>query len=721
MFIYFIQWGIKVKTLVLVNGKMQVINIPIPNYGDNEVLVKNMYSAVSAGSEIKAVEKSNAGLVKSLREKVSVKDGISHIKTYGITKTLKEIKKEKKRITTSKSMGYSSCGKVIKIGRNITDISLGDMVACGGAEVATHSEYVVVPRNLLVKIPEDICLKYASFATIGSIVLQAIRRAEVEIGSRVAIIGLGLLGQIACQILSNSGCNVIGIDIDEERVKLANKLGLKCGFVSNNRLVEKIQAHTNNVGVDCVILFASTSSSKPINDAMQMCRKKGKIVIVGFIGMDLERADFYKKELDIVMSTAYGPGRYDRQYEEKGIDYPIAYVRWTANRNMEEFLRLIKNKKIDLDFLIDKTFSLNDAQEAYQQLKDKEIIGAVFKYSDDESSLSKTYRLRRFQSKKGINVGLIGCGRFVKKVHLPNILNISDYHLCGVQSKSGLNAKETAERFNADYYTTDYEKILEDDNIDLIFITTTHNLHASLVLKSIKAGKHVFVEKPLCINEHDLEKIEREISKSNTSLCVGWNRRFAPSIQFAKRYIQNNDLLKKGLIINFRINSGFSKTDSIWMFDNEVSGGCIVGECCHWFDLMNYFMESKPRMISAYSLDSNNIVSNIKYANGSIGSVTYSIIGNNRYPKERLDIFGNNVVIYIDNYKSTLIEGYKTINKKYLRVDKGHYALIENYAKFLRGEYEGNDLPINQTAIDSMKLTFEIAKTLYNRGEKENE
>lgn len=698
------------KTVILLNKKIEVIDIPIPNCNESEVLVKNLYSSISVGSEITAREQSNASLMKLLKKKGIIEKGVKHIKKHGLSETLKGVRKEQRKNIIN-SLGYSSCGEVISTGKNITDISVGDIVACGGTKYASHSEYVVVPRNLVVKVPEDVHPRDASFATIGSIVLQAIRRANVGIGDKVAVVGLGLLGQIACQILHNSSCRLIGIDIDDDRVKKAGEY-LEKGFSGNN-VSQRVLDYTDNVGVDCVILFASTLSSKPINDAMKMCRKKGRIVIVGQVGLELERSDFYQKELDIVMSTSYGAGRYDRRYEEKGIDYPLPYVRWTENRNMEEFLQLLRTGKVDMSVLVWKTFVIDDAESAYDELRNKEIMCATFKYTKKILQVNNNEILRFSETKIDglINVGLIGCSGFAKKVSLPNITKNPKYHLVALQSSSGLNARETAKKYKPDYYDTSYNKIFVDKKINLVFVTGKHNQHGVLVKKALQSGKHVFVEKPICIDEKELDKIEKLLSETELNLCVGWNRRVAPFVDSIKDYILKNGLLSHGIMANFRINSRFSE-DS-WMFDNEESGSLVIGECCHWIDLMSYIMQSSPRSVNAYALDANNIICNMKYKNGSIGSIMYSTFANKNYPKERFDIFGYKTNIYMDNWKELLIEGEKTIRENAKSKNRGWKNLIDEYAEFLLGNRECGNLPVNQSAIDSMRLTFRIFDKLH--------
>jgi len=715
------------KQVFNLSGKTVVIDVPIPAINDYEILIRNIYSAVSSGTETASIESAKGSLIsRALKERELISQGLEILKEYGLLKTIERIKEQKHTIH---SLGYSCCGEVIKVGKKINDISVGDHVACGGA-YANHAEFVAAPRNLAAKIPEGVDFQSASFTTIGAISLQGIRRANVHIGDYVAVIGLGLLGQIASQILTSFGCKVIGVDIDENKVNLAIKLGLKKGFVSDEKLVEKILDYTENIGVDSVIIYAATKSSEPVNTAMKICRKKGIVVVVGAVGMDLKRDEFYKKELDFRISTSYGPGRYDSQYEEKGIDYPIEYVRWTENRNMKEFVRMLKENLINLKPLINREYPISEAFNAYNFLQnEKEIIGMVFSYPHkNEIKITSKLFVSKSNIKKGrINVGVIGCGSFAQSYHLPNVIKNPLLNLTAVSSKTGTNAKTVAEKYMANYCTTNYYEIIDDENIDLIIISTRHNLHAQMVLEGIKAGKHIFVEKPLCLTENELCEIETAFQESKVNLCVGFNRRFAPIIVEAKKYISEYRLLEKGLLISIRINSaGMNKEH--WINDPEEGGGAIIGEACHFFDLMNYFSESKPIDIQVSMLSSkdesivdwNNIIANIKYNNGVLGSILYSTLATTKYPKERFEFFGKNTVIFVDDYKNILIEGYDTIKDNFNLIKKGHFELLDNYTKYLLGDLENsNQLPINEIAFDSMKLTFEILGNLRAKyGEK---
>lgn len=715
------------KQVFLLKGKAVVVDVPPPACGDKEVLIKTHHSVISAGTEKISLEFSGTGIVGLLKKQPElIEQGIAFFKRRGLSDTIKVLKD-----VTQKDIertGYSCSGEVIKVGEKVNDISVGDVIACGGAGYANHAEINYVPRNLCCLVPEKITTEEAAFATIGSIALQGVRRSNVQVGDIVAVIGLGLIGLITIQILNAAGCRVLGVDIDEDKIRFANQYGLEKGFVSSPITVDEINSCCDNIGADKTIICASTSSNEPIEQAIGMTRKKGRIISVGHVGMNIPRKEFYKKEIDFGLSCSYGPGRYDNNYEEKGIDYPYPYVRWTENRNMQAFLKLIEQKKVDVTSLIDRRYSIDEAFEAFESLKDKsEKPALVFKYQplkvDTKTSFYISTKSIKID-KSIINVGLIGPGSLSQTYHLPNINKIKDLSLISIADKNGDTAKKISEKYKPDYFTTDYNEIIDDSNIDLVIISTRHNLHAEIILKCIDKGKHIFVEKPLCLTMDELNTIVEHWKNSDVNICVGFNRRFSPLILDVKNYINKNNLLKKGMIINIRVNSAGMTADS-WINDPEEGGGAIIGEACHFFDLMNYFSESIPNSIKVSSISSNdksiitdnNIVANIKYKNGVLGSVLYSTIGNKTYPKERFEFFGKDTIIFADNYKKLEIVSNKKMKKKYTGMDKGHYHLLDYYTKFLKNKYNGNiELPINEVAINSMWLTFNVIESLKQGG-----
>lgn len=710
------------KQVFLLKGNAVVVEVPPPSCGENDVLVQNHYSVISAGTEKLSLESSGKGVIGLLKSQPELIDqGIAYLKRMGLSNTLKLAKEISEK--NLERTGYSCCGKIIKTGSRINDLAVGDIVACGGAEIANHAEINAIPRNLCCRVPANITSKEAAFATIGSIALQGVRRSKAQIGDVVVVLGLGLVGTLTIQLLKAAGCRVLGVDIDEKKLQFAEKFGLKKGFSANSTLIDSINNYCDGIGADKTIICASTKSNEPLEQAIGFTRKKGIIIAVGTIGMNIPRKDFYKKELDFGMSCSYGPGRYDTRYEEKGIDYPIAYVRWTENRNMQEFLRLVAEKEVDVNSLIEKEYTIDEAFEAYQRLNEAtEKPTLVFKYDTENIDTKTKFFIgsgKKIES-EGINVGLIGAGSISRSYHLPNINKISDLSLIAIATKNGDNAKKIGEQYKVEYFTTDYNDIINDEKVDLVMISTRHNLHAEIVQKCIACGKNIFVEKPLCITKDELELIEKKLRDSDVNICVGFNRRFSPIIMDVKKYIKDLNLLEKGMIINFRVNSAGMTADS-WMNDPEEGGGALIGEGCHFFDLMNYFAESTPQVIQVSSISTsdssiitdNNLVANIKYRNGVLGSVLYSTIGNKAYPKERFEFFGKDTIIMADNYRHLTIAATKNSSKKYMGMNKGHYELLDAYTEFLKGGYSRKiELPVNETAIESMKLTFSVIEEL---------
>ncbi|MGF7117963.1 bi-domain-containing oxidoreductase [Methanobacterium oryzae] len=694
-------------------GNIVVEDIPAPICGDNEILVSNCYSLISAGTEKSFLgDESNNLVSKIINNPELINKGIELIKKEGLIKSLELIKEQS--IPLYMPLGYSSSGIVLQVGKKINDISVGDRVACAGAGYANHAEIISVPRNLVTNIPDDVDFDEAAFTTVGAIAMQGIRRAEAQIGDNVVVLGLGLLGQIACQILKAAGVHVIGIDTLEDRNNLALELGADECFIAGEDAVEKVIRSTGGMGADSVIIYAATKSSLPVKQAMEMARKKGKVVVVGDVGMEIDRSPFYEKELDFLISCSYGPGRYDKLYEEKGYDYPIGYVRWTENRNMQEFLKMLSEKRINVKKLINHVFELEGAYNAYNAFEaENRPIGVLFKYKCDYRQLSK--RKVILQSRKSIenriNVAVIGTGSFAQAQHLPNLQKISDYNIKAIVSRTGSNAKRIAEQYGADYFTTDYSEVFQDESIDLIVITTRHNLHAPLIIEAANYKKDIFVEKPIAMSYEECEAVYNSVIKNDVNLTVGFNRRLSKLAQKAKKIVENR---KNPLIITYRVNSAGMSSDH-WINDPIEGGGAIIGEGCHFFDFCNWIINKDPQRIYAEMIstdnstivDNNNLISTIKYVDGSIASVIYSTIGNESFSKERIEIFCEGTVISIDDFKKIDISGFKKEEEKL--IDKGHYEILESYGKLLSGKNENNDIP---TVEDGINATICSLKTL---------
>ena len=612
------------KTLIqkYSNGDISIEELPNPHPLPNEIVVKNFYSAVSIGTEasiIKLAKKSLIGKAKARPD--LVKQVVNKMKQEGVMNTLEKVFT---KLDTPIPLGYSCVGEVVQVGEKVTGVSVGDRVACGGAGYANHSEINYVPRNLFVRVPKGVSDADASFVTVGSIALQGIRQTVPALGERVVVMGLGLLGQISVQLLKANGCKVLGTDLDPKKLELAKKLGAD-EVCFPNEVIEKSKLFTNGNGSDAVIIAASTSSNQPITDAGEISRMKGRVVVVGLVGMDVPRNEYYKKELELKLSMAYGPGRYDPKYEEQGIDYPFAHVRWTEQRNFEAFLDLVEEGKVTPSEMITHEYEFDRALTAYDLLEGKikeDYLGILLKYNEGVELKSELVQISDASLKSQVlNVGLIGAGNFTKSVIIPNLKKVGNVSFVGLCTATGVSAHSTGNKHDFKYITTDYKELLNNGDVNTVFITTRHDDHGEKVLSSLNSGKHVFVEKPLTIHEEELEDIKSFYSSAEKKpvLQVGYNRRFAPLVQEMKKIV-------KGLpiSINYRVNAGVIPRD-VWIQDSEVGGGRIIGEVCHFIDTCTFLTGSLPESVFASCVtkpdqsipDEDNVSVTVKYQNGS--------------------------------------------------------------------------------------------------------
>jgi len=703
------------KQVFNLGGSIVVEDIDPPICDDNSVLVMNVFSVISVGTDRVTVStKQETNLIKRLLKKANLKKGFAMVKEKGLVMTFGVVKKTSQLMLIP--MGYSSSGRVISVGKNITNFAPGDLVACAGAGFATHGEIVSIPKNLICRIPEEVSLKEASFTTLGAIALQGIRRANLTLGETVVVTGLGLLGQLTCQMLTAAGMKVIGLDLLDERLDIAKENGATLTLNPTKADIEsEIMTFTEGFGADAVIICVGTSSTEPVHQAMQVSRKKGRIVILGDVGMDLNRDLMYKKELDVLISTSYGPGRYDSNYELNGNDYPIGYVRWTENRNMQAFLDLLSNKKIDLTNLIEFEFEITKAKEAYSIVREKNPLGIVLSYKDDlkrfKTISRKTILIKTASPKELIKVAVIGAGSFAKGVHLPNLTKLQDVSLEAIVDRIPANARNTAKEFNAKISSTDFSTLTSDE-IDLAVIASQHDTHAEFSINFANKGINVLVEKPLALSVKDTEKVAKAVKKKNIHLIVGFNRRFAPASQMAKKSLIDRTT---PIIMTYRINSS-KMSKGHWINDPKKGGGAIIGEGCHFYDYCNWLIGSEPVEFSASMISSNNdeiinqnnVVSTIKYKDGSVATVIYSAIGSPIYPKERIEIFNNGKVIVIDDYKEITIADKKVKKVKIKSASKGHFEMLKAYIQFLKGDRNSEDLPLIDEAVTATMCSFKI-------------
>ncbi|SHJ53342.1 bi-domain-containing oxidoreductase [Propionispora hippei] len=710
------------KQVIIKQGMATVEEVPAPQVSAGTVLVRVEYSCISAGTEMSGVKGSAVPLWKrAIQQPQKVKKVFDMVMSQGIEKTRRVVAG---KLSSGSPTGYSAAGIVVECGEDIHDLKPGDYVACAGAQCAFHAEYISVPHNLVAKIPKGLNSKEASTVTVGAIAMQGVRRSNPTLGETFVIIGLGIIGQLTVQLLKANGCRVIGVEIDRSRINMAYQLGLDYGIHPDDDLdVEQVIRLTEGNGADGVIITAATPSDAVVSTAFKMCRRKGRVVLVGDVGLHLNRADFYQKELDFFISSSYGPGRYDENYEEKGLDYPIGYVRWTENRNMLEYLKLVSEEKVRVNLLIQKTYSIEKATEAYEALKngqDRPMIVLLEYPKEKLETKRKVYNLSaRGKAEGKIGVALAGAGGFAKGIHLPNIKLLSDYfHLKAVMSRTGHNAKAVASQFEAEYSTTDYQELLNDSNIDLIVIATRHNLHTNMALQALRAGKHVLVEKPLALSNEELDKIKKFYESLPTDqtapvLLTGFNRRFS---RYAQAMYQLTSQRTNPLMINYRMNAGYIPLNH-WVHTEE-GGGRNIGEACHIYDLFNFLTNSKVRNVQAQSIvpttgyysSQDNFVATVSYEDGSVATLTYTALGATDYPKEQMEVFFDGKVLILDDYKSLKAAGTKIGSLQTKLSEKGQYEEIEILAKTIQN---GGEWPIPLwQQIQAMEIAFKVSEHL---------
>ncbi len=699
-------------TQKLSDGEMIVQEVPAPVAGKGILLITNYYSVVSTGTEGSTVTAARKSLIGKAKEKPQqVKQVLDVIAQQGPVQAYRAVTK---KLEAYSPLGYSSAGKVIVVGEGVTNFKEGDLVACAGAGYANHAEIIAVPVNLSVKLEINADLKKAAYNTLGAIAMQSVRQADLRLGESCAVIGLGLLGQLTCLILKASGVRVVGIDVNHTAVETASSHCTDLAMSRNTSGIEdRISDFTGGLGVDAVIIAAATDSTDPINFAGAIARKKGKVVILGAVPPAFDRDPYwYRKELELRMSCSYGPGRYDINYEEKGIDYPPAYVRWTEKRNMEAFQQLLAEGKIDIDYLTTHEFDLVDAPKAYDMIvnKTEPYLGIIIRYDTTKPVLKdKKIVVSQTSPEAEINIAFIGAGSYAQGNLLPNIPKWKNISRKGVLTSSGTTSKRVAERFAFEYCTSNEDDILKTDSVNTVFIATRHDSHADYVIKSLSAGKHVFVEKPLCLTKEELEKIiEIKNSSPDKQLCVGFNRRFSPLSTLLKKNLGSGPMT-----MIYRVNAGKVPADT-WIQDMELGGGRIIGEACHFIDYLTWLNGSLPVSIYASSLpdaegknDTVNI--NISFANGSTGVVAYYANGPKSLPKEYIEVYRSGAAGILDNFRKVEIFGKKKIRKKLFNQDKGQKQMVEG---FLTGIHEGRSLIPFDEIIAVTRSSFAVLESI---------
>lgn len=682
------------------SGKLRIEDVPAPVARPGGVIVRNDYSVVSAGTERATVGFARQSMIGKARARPDlVRQVLKRVRTDGLRSTYRSVMS---RLDLDTPLGYSTAGEVVEIGAGVDAVSPGDMVACAGSGYASHAEVIYVPRNLVVKLPHGVSTRDGSFATIGAIAMQGVRRAELTPGETVVVIGLGLLGQITVQILRAYGFPIMGVDIDAEKVEMAGSRGIEAAGVIGRDDLEQIAYRLAPEGIDAAIITAATKTSEPITLAGGLLRERGRVSVVGDVGLDVPRRIYYPKELDVRISRSYGPGRYDPSYEEHGIDYPLPYARWTEQRNMAEFLRLVGTGRVDIGALVTHTFTVDNATDAYRLVVDnpdgERFLGVVLEYPERPEHLARRVDLRPRANGKHtgvLNIGLIGVGNFARGTILPALGDLSGARLRATASAGGTSARDVADRFNADYATSDYREILDDPEIDLVISAGRHNLNGEVAAAALRAGKHVLVEKPLALSFERLADIADAADSSPGLLMVGFNRRFAPAVVAIKDFFNDAGT---PLMLHQRVNAGFIPPDS-WVHDPVEGGGRILGEACHFVDLLQYLAGSVPTRVHATRLPTDgsrvlpddNVLITIDFADGSRGSIAYSALGANSQPKEYLEVMGGGRSASLDDYRQYELFGEKSSKVFNGHGDKGHRA---EFAAMVRAIKEGEQSPI---------------------------
>ncbi len=668
------------------NGKLDVDDVPAPILLDGSLLVANHYSLISAGTERATVDLARRSLVGKAQARPDlVRKVVDKLRRDGVAETVRMVAE---RLDRRAALGYSCAGVVVGVGSSVQGFRPGDRVACAGQDHASHAEIVCVPANLCSAIPDRVSYADAAFVAVGAIALHAVRQCEPRIGETIAVIGLGLVGQIVCQILHANGCRVIASDIDAERLSLALHLGARSA-VTPAALPSTCSAATEGRGCDVVIIAASTTSNDPVEIAAGICRQKGRVVVLGAVGMDLPREPFYRKELELRLSTSYGPGRYDPAYEDRGVDYPYGYVRWTEGRNLSAFLTLIGEGRVDVGALTSHRFPIAEAAGAYELLRsDAPSLGILLSYPDAaERVVQPRVRLHDAIPTDRVRLGIIGPGNHVRDRLLPPLRKHRQVVVHAVCAATGVNAKAVASRENASYCTADPREIFADVDVDAVIIGTRHDSHADLVVAALRAGKHVFVEKPLCLDHEQLHRIEQAYadaaSARNTVLEVGFNRRHSSHIARIKQHFADR---VDPLTMMYRVNA-LPIAAEHWIQDAAIGGGRIVGEACHFIDVLHALAGSPPVRVSATSLGrhssgitQDNAIITLDFADSSIGTVIYSADGAASLPKERLEVFGAGKAAVMDDFSSTQLHGggrAKTFRTR--RQDKGFAAEMHHF------------------------------------------
>lgn len=688
-------------------GETLLENIPAPEVKRGQVLIQTTRSLVSLGTERMLVEFGKSNLISKARQQPDkVKQVLDKIKTEGLMPTLEAVFN---KLEQPLPLGYCNVGKVIAVGEGVSEFQVGDRVASNGA----HAEVVCVPKNLVAHIPNNVSDEEAAFTVIGSIGLQGIRLLNPTFGETVVVIGMGLIGLLTAQMLKANGCQVIGVDLDQSKLHLAKTWGIiPFNPKSDGDVVKFVENYTQNIGCDGVIITASAKTDEIISQAARMSRKRGRIILVGVVGLNISRAEFYEKELTFQVSCSYGPGRYDENYEQKGQDYPLAFVRWTEKRNFEAILQAISSGSLQVKEMITEVVALENYQQIYGSIGSSKSIASILKYKEEQTHFETNISINPFVKASGkANIGIIGAGNFTKMTMLP-ILKKTNANLYSIASAGGVTGTSLAKKYNFNFSTTDYQSILEDENVNLVMVTTRHNNHADLVVECLQNNKNVFVEKPIAITPQQLEKVEKAYQENGykNAIHVGFNRRFSPHAQKLKSVLGNAPMN-----IIATMNAG-NIPANVWVHDMQVGGGRIIGEACHFIDLITYLTGSKVKAVCMNAMGINpqentdNATILLQYENGSTGVINYFANGSKSYEKERIEVYSQERTAIINNFRKLETFGFKNLKSFKTGLDKGHKfqfeKLVETTAK------GGNPLIPFEEIINTTKASFAAIESL---------
>ncbi|HMZ45005.1 MAG TPA: bi-domain-containing oxidoreductase [Anaerolineales bacterium] len=698
------------------NGNTTVEDIPIPTPREGQALIKVAASLVSAGTErmvVEFAEKSYLGKARSRPD--LVKQTLDKAKREGIMPTVNAVFN---RLDQPMALGYSTAGTIVALGKNMQGFKVGQRVACAGGGYATHAEYNVVPRNLLTPLPKNVDFESAAFTTLGAIALHGLRLAEPQLGENVAVIGLGLLGLMTIQLAAAAGCNVLGIDLDPKRIKLASSLGLEAVSRQNAESASAAHFATANRGFDSIIICADTPSNDPVELAGVIARDRAKVVATGAVGLNFPRKIYYEKEISFINSRSYGPGRYDSNYEENGNDYPIGYIRWTEGRNFQAVVDLMASGKLKVTPLISHRFDIIEGVKAYEVITGKRkepFLGVVLKYPEEKMKEERkiVFPSIAHRSSSVVKLGVLGAGLYANATLLPVLKDNKDYELIGIASSGGLHAQHSGKKFGFQYATSSEDEIINDPKINTVAILTRHDTHADLAIKALKAGKHVFVEKPLAINSNQLSVVSKQLLKTDHCLLTtGFNRRFSPLARSLKSQLAS---LQEPKHLHYRVNAGFIPANH-WTQDEAIGGGRIIGEACHFIDTLTFLVGALPVKVSAQALPNNgkyredNVSMTFTFADGSIGVVDYLANGDKSMPKERLEVFCGGMVAILDDYVSlNVVKDGKRKEEKGAQ-DKGWRGEMAAFAEAVQGKGEA-PIPYGQI-IAVTKSTFAAVESI---------